>query len=155
MSDKPNSPSTQFTGPGSMSQQAVSAAQQGGGSELYMLVLKDVMERAEFGAKKYGHPLRTTAEVDFATNAYQEVLDLLIYFRAVIEQQKQTLPLLEAAWGLIANAGWDAASGNVDLAKTEGWHKAAIRWRDLYHEALPSLLRGECEEELDSRGPVG
>jgi hypothetical protein len=38
--------------------------------------------------------------------------------------------LLEAAWGVIANAGWN------DDAKTTGWQEAAERWRDSYHEWL-------------------
>lgn len=38
--------------------------------------------------------------------------------------------LLESAWGVIANAGWDG------LAKTEGWQDAAVRWRDGYHRLL-------------------
>jgi hypothetical protein len=41
--------------------------------------------------------------------------------------------LLEAAWVIIANAGWDAFSGNVDGEKSPGWHDAAIRWRDKYN----------------------
>ena len=44
--------------------------------------------------------------------------------------------LLEMAWGIIANAGWDASSGDVSLAKTTGWHEAAVRWRDDYHAWL-------------------
>ena len=38
--------------------------------------------------------------------------------------------LLELAWGVSANAGWD------DQAKTQGWQDAAIRWRDKYHAWL-------------------
>jgi hypothetical protein len=38
--------------------------------------------------------------------------------------------LLEAAWGLIANAGWDG------LGKTEGWREAAEAWRTRYFEYL-------------------
>jgi len=34
--------------------------------------------------------------------------------------------LLEMAWGVIANAGWDG------MAKTPGWQEAAIRWRENY-----------------------
>jgi hypothetical protein len=34
--------------------------------------------------------------------------------------------LLEMAWGIIANAGWDG------MAKTPGWQEAAVRWRDEY-----------------------
>lgn len=40
--------------------------------------------------------------------------------------------LLESAWGLIANAGWDASSGDVSIPKTTGWHEAAVRWREDY-----------------------
>lgn len=40
--------------------------------------------------------------------------------------------MLEAAWGIIANAGgWDD-----DLSATPGWREAAERWRDRYHEWL-------------------
>lgn len=38
--------------------------------------------------------------------------------------------LLDLAWGIIANAGWD---GND---KTEGWQEAAVAWRDRYHAYL-------------------
>ena len=44
--------------------------------------------------------------------------------------------LLELAWGIIANAGWDASTGTVDEPKGEGWYEAAIRWRDAYHRWL-------------------
>jgi hypothetical protein len=48
----------------------------------------------------------------------------------------KTLDLLEDAWSLVCNAGWDASSGRVDLEKTEGWHEAALRLRERYHAAL-------------------
>jgi hypothetical protein len=60
---------------------------QGEGSELYQIVLHDVIRRSEFGAKKYGMPLRETAEVDWLVNAYQELLDLLIYIRGEIARR--------------------------------------------------------------------
>ena len=44
--------------------------------------------------------------------------------------------LLDRAWNLIANAGWDAATGAVDGEKAPGWHDAAIAWRDGYHRLL-------------------
>jgi len=40
--------------------------------------------------------------------------------------ESDTGDLLEEAWILIANAGWDG------LAKTPGWQEAAVRWRDRY-----------------------
>ena len=45
------------------------------------------------------------------------------------------MELLESAWGVIANAGWD------DFAKTAGWQEAAERWRDDYHRWLDLHLR--------------
>jgi len=45
------------------------------------------------------------------------------------------MDLLESAWGVIANAGWD------DCAKTTGWQEAAERWRDDYHRWLDLHLR--------------
>lgn len=38
--------------------------------------------------------------------------------------------LLETAWGIIANAGWDG------MDKSYGWQDAAVRWRDRYDEWL-------------------
>ena len=48
--------------------------------------------------------------------------------------------LNETAWGLIANA----YGGDWDTASPE-WKQAAIRWRDQYHETLPS---GSDEPEV-------
>ena len=45
------------------------------------------------------------------------------------------IDLLESAWGVIANAGWD------DCAKTPGWQEAAERWRDGYRRWLDLHLR--------------
>jgi hypothetical protein len=45
------------------------------------------------------------------------------------------MDLLESAWGVIANAGWD------ESAKSPGWQEAAVRWRDDYHRWLDLHLR--------------
>lgn len=127
------SKATEYTGPGSRVQGPVPAKENGGGSELYMLVLRDIVERAEFGAKKYGHPLRETAGVDFATNAYQEVLDLLIYFRGEIELKRELNDLLYDAGVLIASAS------ELVPGLPGGWESTAIRWRDRWRTYLSKL----------------
>jgi hypothetical protein len=43
---------------------------------------------------------------------------------------KDEQELIETAWGIIANAGWDG------MEKTTGWQDAAIRWREDYHRWL-------------------
>jgi hypothetical protein len=62
--------------------------------------------------------------------------------------------LLDRAWGLIANAGWDASTGRVDLEKSPGWHDAAVRWRDDYHAALrvTGPPRPDDRDEVDPHG---
>ena len=58
--------------------------------------------------------------------------------------------LLEEAWGLIANAGWNAGTGDVELAKTTGWHEAAVRWRDRYHAWIGGHQRSEIADRAES-----
>ena len=45
-----------------------------------------------------------------------------------MNNEEELLDLLESAWGVIANAGWD------DCAKSPGWQDAAVRWRERYFE---------------------
>ena len=52
------------------------------------------------------------------------------------------MDLLEAAWGIIANAGWDGC------AKTPGWQEAAILWRDRYHVVLRAFCEGRTPDPL-------
>jgi hypothetical protein len=53
-----------------------------------------------------------------------------------IAQQKPGWPdsdLIEAAWGIIANAG--GPGGNWDN-ETEEWRRAAEQWREAFHRYL-------------------
>ena len=43
-------------------------------------------------------------------------------------------PLLEMAWVVIANAGWDG------MSPSPGWQDAAERWRDAYFKTLPASI---------------
>ena len=42
------------------------------------------------------------------------------------KRKRGAADLLEEAWGIIANAGWDG------MAQSPGWQEAAVRWRDKY-----------------------
>jgi hypothetical protein len=89
-------------------------------------------------------PVDCTGVFDEATarQAGAELLEIITRYRGGASDQAlpgppgSTEDLTERAWGLIANAGWDAGSGDVTLAKTAGWHDAAIRWRDDYHASM-------------------
>lgn len=111
MSDKPSSPADADTGPAAFAQQRVSAAEQGFGPEIYQLVLHDIITRSEFGTRKYGHPLRATASVDFLTNLYQEMLDALIYVRAEIE--RRNTETVKADDGAVLAASWNNPGSTV------------------------------------------
>ena len=58
---------------------------------------------------------------------------------ARLDERERWADLLEAAWGVIANAGWN------DDAKSPGWQEAAEHWRDRYHAYLDDLLRPGAE----------
>jgi hypothetical protein len=63
--------------------------------------------------------------------------------------------LLELAWGVIANAGF-----NEGESKTPGWHEAAVKWRDSWHEFLaespPPAPTTETQEPVEpSCGALG
>ncbi len=59
-----------------------------------------------------------------------------LHSRGMLATDGELLTLTYQAWELIANAGWDAHRGQTDLDKAPGWHEAAIRWRDRFHEAI-------------------
>lgn len=52
------------------------------------LVIKDMKARDKLGRKKYGVPLTPFNGRDSLEDAYQEVLDLAVYLRTLIEEDK-------------------------------------------------------------------
>lgn len=70
------------------------------------------------------------------------------YVKGLGKQHATQEELLYDAWNLIANAGWDAHRGLVNLEKSPGWHEAALRWRDGYHAHL-----GRTRDVADVRLP--
>lgn len=59
------------------------------GTAIVPLVIEDLSARREFGRKKYGDELRTSNGRDALIDAYQEALDLCIYLRQRIEQDRE------------------------------------------------------------------
>lgn len=55
---------------------------------IYQLVQSDLEERDRVGRESYGKSLYADTQVDPMMEAYHEVLDLVIYFRAEIERRK-------------------------------------------------------------------
>lgn len=60
------------------------------GERIAPLVAADIMQREQFGTKKYGQPLRTDNGRDALWDAYQEALDLCMYLRQRIEQEEKS-----------------------------------------------------------------
>lgn len=58
------------------------------GAAIVPLVIEDLTARREFGRKKYGDELRVQNGRDALVDAYQEALDLVIYLRQKIEQDR-------------------------------------------------------------------
>jgi hypothetical protein len=107
----------------------------GRGVDVCTLVKQDLEDRITLGEKRYGERLKTFNGRDAVTDAYQEVLDLSVYLRQYIEEQrvksKNEDEVLNLAWGLIANAG----GGNWSV-ETDEWQKAARRWQELYNKSI-------------------
>jgi len=59
-----------------------------GDIEIAPLVQKDIAERAKVGCKKYGEFLKANNGRNALWDAYQEALDLCMYLRQKIEEEK-------------------------------------------------------------------
>ena len=58
---------------------------------IWDLVLKDIKDRDDYGLKKYGTRLRPFNGRDALIDAYQEVLDLVVYLRQLIYEKEISL----------------------------------------------------------------
>lgn len=52
------------------------------------MVMADMEERKQFGIHKYGTALQAGNGRDMLQDAYEEALDLVVYLRGAIEEQK-------------------------------------------------------------------
>jgi hypothetical protein len=60
-----------------------------GGGAVQDLVIADVYERMQHGIRKYGTALQVGNGRDMLQDAYEEALDLSVYLRGLVEQQRQ------------------------------------------------------------------
>ncbi len=59
-----------------------------GGKVVYTELIKDIESRAEFGRLKYGQDLMTGDGRNTIKDAYEEVLDLAMYFKKLLMEQE-------------------------------------------------------------------
>ena len=57
--------------------------------QVWPLVVKDMLERNEDGAKKYNRYLQTDCPDNMLQHLYEELLDASVYIKTQIEKQKQ------------------------------------------------------------------
>lgn len=57
--------------------------------QVWPLVIKDMINRNEEGAKKYNRYLQTDCPDQMLQHAYEEALDLAVYLKTEIEKQKE------------------------------------------------------------------
>jgi len=55
---------------------------------VWEMVIEDMKERDDFGRKRYGTPLQVGNGRDFMEDAYQELLDLVVYMRGELEKRR-------------------------------------------------------------------
>lgn len=54
------------------------------------LVIEDLKERKEFGLRKYNTELQAFNGRSFTQDAYEEALDICVYLRGKLEEERQT-----------------------------------------------------------------
>jgi chromosome segregation ATPase len=126
------------------------------------LVIADLKERAEIGAKKYGTRLNTNNGRDALIDAYQEAMDLVQYLRQEIEERKDANELkalyldalekneaLEKENRRLAVKLTEREEIHNDLAGKYTW----VEERLMGHKRVEEGLQGRCnrleEENLE------
>lgn len=69
---------------------------QGTGSVTYKLLINDILERAELGKTRYGEYLTSFNNRDSIIDAYQEMLDLVVYIRTFLSEWQEIKDLTGA-----------------------------------------------------------
>ena len=114
--------------------------------DLHNLLLVEVTELASVDQAVYmtthDHELEVVRKAANVANyammiACHQGMDTRVRMTPGINQPENA-DLLEAAWGIIANAH----GGNWAIAGSD-WQRAAERWRDLYHATLPEVSEQE------------
>jgi hypothetical protein len=63
---------------------------------MWDLVTADIKERDKNGQKKYGVRLQSFNGRNAEIDAYQEVLDLIVYFRQMIEEKREIVEFIKS-----------------------------------------------------------
>lgn len=91
-------------------------------------VLQDIQERVKFGYDKYGHYLETDNGRDALWDAYQEVLDLVMYLRqAILERDTDAMHM----WNIkLAQTVVDLRQENFHLRRALELYAEPDHWQD-------------------------
>lgn len=93
----------------------------GTGPDCWELVLDDMESRRALGVEKYGKPLRPDNGRNALVDAYQESLDLVVYLRAAIEQNKALTEELSALKEMLAGDAGKIVSLIEGQLQIEHW----------------------------------
>ncbi len=75
----------------------------GSGTDIVDLVKDDIEARAVVGEQSYGERLKAFNGRSGLTDAYQEVVDLTVYLRQVLEERKKIKELVDSISGTLYN----------------------------------------------------
>jgi hypothetical protein len=81
-----------------------------GDGDMWAEVISDMTERREFGLAKYGTPLQRWNGRNASVDAYQEVLDLIVYLRQAVTEQSTVRTRLEVIRADLVANGHDATA---------------------------------------------
>lgn len=121
---------------------------------VWPLVIADMHERDATGRARYGTPLQPHNGRNALVDAYQEALDLAVYLRQRIEEERglesnpRVFELMRAAEERGLRRGFQIAEEHADVSEHNGWHRTDphVEWdgaRRKLAEAVTALYNLE------------
>lgn len=110
------------------------------GPSVHDMVIEDLEERRQFGIRKYGYALQPGNGRDALLDAYEEVLDQVLYLRQLRAEKADFELFLRTRWKSTRAAAMAPGTG---------------QWRDGYLCALGEVMRElriELPKSVDPKG---
>lgn len=124
------------------------------GPAIWEMLIADMSARDQAGRAKYGTPLQAFNGRNPLVDAFQELMDLLVYLRQAIEEGRQLYPMPHHARE-VAQALWKHHSSR-EPDQVDGWNRLSEQFREhLIDVAMRTLIEMEQKLPASHRGVSG
>lgn len=109
------------------------------GPSCHDLVIADMAERKEFGLRKYKSLLQPNNGRSMLQDAYEEVLDLAVYLRGAVEEERQKIAVEDA---LVAEVEGHIFNRMGLCEHPDHWAGVVLRSAPCWKANLNAFMRG-------------